>query len=150
MSITFSVTKVKEFMTPSPVHALPTETLAQAAKKMESVDCGVLPVGTEGKLEGVITDRDIVIRAIAKGKNPAVEKVADYMASTVHTCHENDSLEEAVEKMHKYKVGRLIVADEAGKTIGILSFGRIFRTDATPYDLAALIKSAAGPVSVRH
>jgi CBS domain-containing protein len=148
MSITFAVTKVKELMTPSPVIISPSATLQQAAKKMGEVGCGVLPVGTKDKLSGIITDRDIVIRAIASGKDPAHEKVSDYMTKEVHACNEIDTLEDAAEKMHRHKVSRLIVSDKEGKTTGILSFGCILRTDATPHELASVVKHAAGPVSV--
>jgi len=148
MTIMFAVTTVKELMTPSPVLISPDATLEQAAKRMESVNCGILPVGTKSRLKGIITDRDIVVRAIAKGKDPAQEKVADYMTAEVYACNENDTLEAAAEKMHVHKISRLMVKNKEGKVTGILSFGYILRADASPRDLAAIVKHAAGPVSV--
>ena len=146
MTITFNVTKVKELMTPNPVLISPSSTLQQAAKKMESVNCGALPVGTENKLKGIITDRDIVIRAIAKGKDPSKEKVSDYMTDVVYACNENDTLEDATEKMHQHKVSRLVVRNKEGKVTGILSFGGVLRTDASSKEVASVVKHAAGPV----
>jgi CBS domain-containing protein len=148
MTLLFNVTKVKELMTRHPVLINPGATLEQAAKKMETIDCGALPVGTENKLTGIITDRDIVIRALAHGKNPATEKVSGCMTDEVYACNENDSLEEAAETMHKYKVSRLVVKDKEGKVTGILSFGSLFRNEADPKEIAEVVKHCSGPVSV--
>lgn len=148
MTITFCVTKVKELMVEHPEMISPSATLQQAAKKMESVNCGALPVGTENKLKGIITDRDIVIRALAHGKNPATEKVSSYMTEEVYACNENDTLEDAAEKMHQHKVSRLVVRNREGKVTGILSFGGILRSDANPKEIAGIVKHACGPVSI--
>lgn len=148
MTITFSITKVKEVMTPHPEMISPGATLQQAAKKMEAVGCGALPVGTENNLKGIITDRDIVIRAMANGKDPAAEKVSAYMSEPVFACNENDTLEAAAEKMHQHKVSRLVVRNREGKVTGILSFGSIIRNDASPKEVAGVIRHACGPVSV--
>lgn len=148
MTLLFNVTKVKEVMTPHPVLISPNDTLEQAAKKMETIDCGALPVGTDKELSGMITDRDIVIRALAHGKNPAREKVGSYMTHEVYGCNEGDSLETAAETMHKYKVSRLIVRDDGGQVTGILSFGTLFRNEADPKDISEVVKHCSGPVSV--
>lgn len=148
MTITFCVTKVKEMMTPNPEMIGPGATLQQAAKKMEAVNCGALPVGTENKLKGIITDRDIVIRAIAHGKNPATEKVGDYMSEQVYACNENDTLEDAAEKMQQHKVSRLIVKNKTGKVTGILSFGGLLRNEANPKEIASVVKHCCGPVVI--
>jgi CBS domain-containing protein len=148
MTILFNVTKVKEVMAPHPILISPEDTLEQAAKKMESIDCGALPVGTEDNLSGMITDRDIVVRGLARGKNPALEKVSTCMTQGIHTCNESDSLEEAAETMHKHKVSRLVVKDKDGKVTGILSFGTLFRNEADPKEISQIIKHCSGPVSV--
>ncbi len=148
MTLKFNVTKVKELMTLQPEMISPNATLQQAAKRMEAANYGALPVGTETKLQGIITDRDIVVRALAHGKNPATEKVSGYMTKSVHTCDENDSLEDASEKMHRYNVSRLIVEDKEGKVTGILFFGNILRNDADSGELAGVLKHCCGPVTV--
>jgi len=148
MTLLFNVTKVKELMTPHPLLISPGATLEQAAKKMETINCGALPVGTENHLSGMITDRDIVVRALAHGKNPATEKVSSCMTEDIYGCNENDSLEEAAEVMHKYKVSRLIVKDKQGKVSGILSFGNLLRNEADPKEIADVVKHCSGPVSV--
>lgn len=148
MTITFCTTQVKELMTPHPELVSPNATLQQAAKRMASVRCGALPVGTESKLKGIITDRDIIVRAVAQGKNPATEKVGDYMSEPVFACNELDTLEAAAEKMHEHKVSRLVVRNREGRTVGILSFGSILRNDASPHEIASVIKHASGPVAI--
>ena len=69
-------TQVKDVMAKDIVMISPDDTLQQAACKMQEADCGVLPVGTKDNIAGVITDRDIVIRAVCKGLDPASEKCA--------------------------------------------------------------------------
>lgn len=135
-------TKVKALMTEHPVLIKPDITLDEAARKMKDVDCGVLPVGTKDKLQGIITDRDIVIRALAKGKDPAKEKVKDYMTAKVYACNEDDFLEDAADKMRDHKVSRLVVKNHEGKVTGILSFGGILRKNADADEVANVVKHA--------
>jgi CBS domain-containing protein len=147
MTITFCVSTVKELMTSHPEMISPNATLLQAARKMEAVDCGALPVGTANNLKGIITDRDIVIRALAHGKNPTTEKVSGYMTENAYACNEQDSIEDASEKMRQYKVSRLIVQNKEGRVTGILSFGGILRNDATPAEIVGAIKHARNAAS---
>ena len=139
-------TPVKELMTRKPILVRADDTLQEAACKMRDADCGILPVGTEDSLQGIITDRDIVMRAVAQGKNPAKEKVGDYMTKQVCTCIESDTLEDAARNMHQNRISRLVVKNKLGKVTGILSFGSILRNDARPEELVSIIKHAAGPV----
>lgn len=136
--------KVKEVMTANPMLIAPEATLQQAAELMQFIECGMLPVGTKDELEGVITDRDIVIRAIAKGENPAEARVEDFMTTRVCACNEDDFLEDAAEKLRKFRVSRLLVKNHAGKVTGILSIGLILRREADPTEIAAVVKHATG------
>lgn len=135
-------TQVKELMTEDPVFVSMDDTLQKAAEKMEKNDCGFLPVGTKDNVEGVITDRDIVTRAIAKGKDPSKEKVKDYKTDLAYACNENDYLEDAADKMHDHKVSRLLVRNGQGKVVGILSFGGILRKNADADEVANVVKHA--------
>src|SRR5690606_36219718 len=101
-------------------------------------------VGSDAQLRGVITDRDIVIRALAYGKNPMEERVRDYMTENVFCCNENDFIEDAAQKMKSHKVGRLIVKNASGAPVGILSFGGILRKEADAHEVANVIKHASG------
>lgn len=137
-------TKVKSLMTENPVFIGPEASLQKAAEIMQRNDCGMLPVGTDAELLGVITDRDIVIRAVSTGKDPTREKVGYYMTSQVYACNENDFLEDAAQKMRLNKVSRLVVKNKAGKAVGILSFGGLLRREADAGEIASIVKHAAG------
>jgi CBS domain-containing protein len=138
-------TKVKDLMT-SNIEIIPPDfTLKEAAQKMEQVSCGVLPVGTKDSLEGIITDRDIVLRAVAKGEDVNTAKVENYMtAEKLCYCSENDTAEDAAELMRKDRVNRLLVKDESGRLSGIITFGRIIREDDDLQEIANVIQNAVG------
>ena len=131
---------VKNIMKQKPVMISPDETLRDASQKMKTTDCGVLPVGTQEKVDGIITDRDIVVRAIAEGDDPATAKVRDYMTKFVCSCGPEDTLEEAVEKMRDNKVSRLVVTDGDDKICGILSFGSILRKQGNTSEMAGIVE----------
>ncbi len=135
-------TKVKELMRRNPEVISPDSTIKEAAQKMKFLDCGVLPVGDKDILEGIITDRDIVLSAVAKGKDISQERVRDHMTYQVFGCREEDSLEEAAQQMHDHQVNRLVVRDDSGKVSGILSFGRIIREDADATEIAKVVEYA--------
>ena len=135
-------TKVKELMSEYPILVDADTTLQDAAQTMKDIDCGILPVGSKSKLDGIITDRDIVIRAISEGKDPAMEKVGDYMTGQVYGCSEDDFLEDAADKMRDHKVSRLVVRDHKAQVSGILSFGGILRKNADAEEVANVVKHA--------
>ncbi len=132
--------KVKDIMAAYPVMIEPESTLQEAAKRMEAANCGVLPVGTKEHVVGVITDRDIITRAIAKGKNPVQEKVSDFMTGHPKFCSKEDTLLQAAELMKQHKISRLVVKDDNDKVCGILSFGTIFRNDATATAITGVVE----------
>jgi predicted transcriptional regulator len=134
--------KVKELMTSQPCTVAPDATLQEAARIMANVDCGFLPVCSKENVIGIITDRDIIIRAISRGKDPQKEKVLNYMTNECFGCHENDYLEDAAQKMHDHKVSRLIVRDHKGQVCGVLSFGGILRKNADAKEVTNIVKHA--------
>ncbi|MAL80826.1 MAG: signal transduction protein [Sneathiella sp.] len=131
-------------MTHTPVFIGPEESLIKAAEQMKAKNCGVLPVGNAKGIEGVITDRDIVVRAVAKGKDPTSEKVKNYMSKHVYSCFETDTLQKAAEEMRKHKVSRLLVKDQAGAVTGILSFGHILRNGSSASEVSRVVELAVG------
>lgn len=137
-------TPVKELMAYKPILVGADDTLQEAACKMRDADCGILPVGTETSLQGIITDRDIVIRAICEGKDPATEKVRDYMTAHVYACKESDTLKDAAELMRSHDVSRLVVKDDSGNLSGILSFGRILRKSGDTKEISDVVSRATG------
>lgn len=134
--------KVKDLMTTRPMFIKPDDTLQKAAMQMANMDCGFLPVTAMGDVIGIITDRDIVIRAIAKGLDPKKEKVLNYMTHESYGCNEDDYLEDAAEKMRQHKVSRLTVRDHRGQVVGVLSFGGLLRKNASSKDIANIVKHA--------
>lgn len=139
-----STTRVKDMMECSPEMISPEATLQEAAQKMQKVDCGFLPVGTDKAPEGIITDRDIVIRAIAAGKDPRTEKVRDYMTKGICACAEGDSLEKAAKIMNENAVSRLVVRNGQGTVSGILTFGHILRTNDNRAETSDIVAQATG------
>ena len=98
------------------------ETLADAARKMKQLDVGSLPIcGEDNRLKGMVTDRDIVIEAVAEGRDPAEVKASDLPFEEVVTIGADDSINEALKTMGEHKVRRLPVID-GHDLIGVVSF----------------------------
>ena len=112
---------VKDVMTPAPVCCNPDTKIDQVATLMLDQDCGIVPVCKDSKLVGVITDRDITCRAVAKGMYPAAVAVRDVMTKTVHTIHQNEEVDAAIQLMEARQVRRLPVVDDAGHVVGIVA-----------------------------
>ncbi len=115
--------KVKEIMTKDMIIISPQDTLEDASSIMRNYDIGFLPVVEEDDVVGVITDRDIVIRAIALGKN-SKDSVEPYMTTYLICVDKETTLEDALERMAEEKVKRLLV-EEKEKIIGLLSLSDI-------------------------
>ncbi len=137
-------TQIRNMMAPRPEIINPGATLEEACLKMKEVDCGVLPVGTSEHVEGMITDRDIVIRAIAAGVDPAIAIVRDYMTLSAHACKMQDDLKDAARTMNIHNVSRLLVQDESGNVVGILSFGHALRSDINNAAINDMVCCAVG------
>ena len=137
-------TKVKDIMSPNPVLVEPDSTLQEAACQMKENDCCILPVGMNNNLQGMITDRDIVVRALCDGKDPSVEKVRDYMTAEVCSCKESDTAKTAAEIMRQHNVSRLIVRNDQGDVSGILSFGNILRKTDDQKEISEVVTCATG------
>jgi CBS domain-containing protein len=102
----------------------PGASLAEAAKKMASQDIGSLPVCSDKrKLLGIITDRDITVRAVARGLDPNQTKVQDVMTKDVLSCRADSAVEDACRLMERQQVRRVVVTDGQDAPIGILSLG---------------------------
>jgi CBS domain-containing protein len=100
---------------------LPETTLDQAARKMREYNIGLLPVVEEDRVLGVVTDRDIVVRAVAEGRNPRTTKVADVMTTKVIFCCTDQSVADAYRIMEKNRVRRLVVLDPDDYLAGVVT-----------------------------
>ena len=114
-------TKVHEVMTDSPRCVTPETLLSEAAELMESEDMGSLPVLDGEQLAGLVTDRDIVIRAIAKGKDPPGMPVREVASRELVTVHADDNLSDALKLMASQQVRRLPVVDQDNRLVGVLA-----------------------------
>ena len=115
--------QVFEAMTPNVVSVLPDTTLVDAALAMKNLDVGPLPVVEQGCLVGVITDRDITVRATAEGWDPRTARVREAMSREVVTCREGDDVRNAARLMQDTQLRRLLVVDGEGNLTGIVSLG---------------------------
>lgn len=114
---------LREIMTHE-VHTIPPETsLRHAAQKMKSWDVGSLPICHNDKLIGVITDRDIAVRAVAEGQDPESCSVGDAMTPELIFCYEDEDVEQAVKLMEAKQIRRLPVMSRDQKLVGIVSLG---------------------------
>src|SRR5579875_958661 len=102
-------TKVNEVMTREVELAMPDDTIQTAAKTMADTGAGALPVGENDRLVGMITDRDIAIRAVAAGKSPAQCTVREVMTSEIRYVFDDEEIGEASRKMGEWQVRRLPV-----------------------------------------
>jgi CBS domain-containing protein len=117
--------KVKEIMTPSPVTCSPDDKLTAAAMRMWDQDCGVLPVVDDGRLQGVVTDRDICMALTFKGASPTAVTVGEVIAGhQVYSCLPDDDVSEALKTMHDCQVRRLLVVED-GRLKGLLSMNDV-------------------------
>lgn len=116
--------KISDAMTPDVQLMKPSQSIQEAARIMADIDAGVLPVADGDRLVGVVTDRDIAIRAIAKGLGPDT-KVGDVMSREVLYCFEDDEIENVAQNMSEIKVRRLPVLNRSKRLVGIVSVGDI-------------------------
>lgn len=106
------MTQAREIMTPGTECVGENQTLQEAARKMKDLGVGALPIcGEDNRLKGVLTDRDIVVRALAEGSDPAQTTAADLAQGKPVTIGADDSLEDAIQTMTNHKVRRLPVID---------------------------------------
>ena len=116
--------KISEAMTTDVRIASPSQTIQQAARMMAELDAGVLPVGDNDRLVGMITDRDIAVRAVAEGLPPGTP-VSEVMSREVKYCFADDDVEEVAHNMGDIQVRRLPVLNQDKRLVGIVSLGDI-------------------------
>ena len=140
--------KVHEVMTDRPRAVTPETTVSEAAQLMKSDDIGSLPILEGEQLTGMVTDRDIVIRAIAEGKDPRGMPVREVASRELVTVHAEDDLSDALKLMAREQVRRLPVVDENNRLVGILAQADI-AAGAKEKDVGQMVeeisKSPTGP-----
>jgi CBS domain-containing protein len=117
--------KVKEVMTKKIEMIRSDAMVSEATRLMKSLDVGVLPVQETNKLIGVITDRDVVCRVIAAGRDAKITSVKEVMTPEVFSCSEDEDIEEAAKLMEEKRVHRLMVLNDQNKPVGIFTLSDI-------------------------
>jgi CBS domain-containing protein len=111
---------VRDVMTPGVRTVSPSQSLAEAAEVMKGEDVGAVPVVEEGRLAGIVTDRDIVIRAVADRRDPQTVKVEEVASRDLVTVEPEQDLDEALALMARHQVRRLPVVEQ-GQLVGMLA-----------------------------
>jgi CBS domain-containing protein len=117
--------KIREIMTPDAQCVGPEETLVDAAALMRQLDVGVLPVCHEGDVVGMITDRDIAIRAVAEARPPTTTRVREIMSPGTVVVYEDQEVDEVVHILEKHQIRRAPVMTHERRLVGIISLGDI-------------------------
>lgn len=114
---------LREMMT-ARIEDIPADaTLMQAAEKMKRLDIGAIPVRENDRLVGMITDRDIAVRAVAEGRDPKKMHVREAMSRDICFCYEDDTVQSAAKLMKEKQIRRLPVFDRNQRAIGMVSLG---------------------------
>jgi CBS domain-containing protein len=137
-------TKVHEVMTERPRAVTPDTPVSEAAQLMKSEDVGALPVLDGDQLAGIVTDRDIVVRAVADEKDPKGMPVREVASREVATIGPDDSLSDALKLMASAQVRRIPVVDEGNRLVGMLSQADI-ALQAKEKDVGELVEEISKP-----
>jgi CBS domain-containing protein len=117
--------KVRDLMHKG-VEIMPPETsITKLAKKMRELDVGAIPIGSDGALVGMVTDRDITVRAVANGKDISHLTAHDVMTKGVFCCRDTARVKDVVHMMEENKIRRVPVTDESERIVGIVTLGDI-------------------------
>lgn len=129
--------KVSEIMSRDVRVANPRQTIRDAAAIMSEIDAGIVPVGENDRLVGMITDRDIAIRAVANGKGPETP-IAEVMTRDVKYCFEDEDCEHVLDNLGDLQIRRVPVVSRDKHLVGILSIGDLANQSANGHAGAAL------------
>ena len=133
--------KCSDVMTKNPKTCAPTDNVEQAAQLMKSEDVGPIPiVGDNDKLEGIITDRDIVLKVVAEGRDPKTTKLSEVMTTDLISCTIDGDVEEMLDLMEDNQVRRIPVVDASGRLVGIVSQADIATRLDEPDKTAELVE----------
>lgn len=139
--------RVSECMTRDVRLANPGQTIRDVAKIMADIDAGAMPVSDNDRLVGMITDRDIAVRAVAAGKGPETP-VRDVMSSEVKYCFDDEDLDHVAKNMADIRVRRLPVVNRDKRLVGILSLGDLaLKEEQAAEKAVAGVSQPGGPHS---
>ena len=136
-----------EVMTPSPTACNPQHTAIDAAELMRREDCGLLPVVSDDgkKLIGVLTDRDIVLKVVAEGRDPRSTAVSEVMTTDIVTCLPQENVEMAMEQMATRQVRRIPIVDRDGSLVGIVAQADVATRIASVQETGQVVQAISEP-----
>ncbi len=137
--------QVKEIMTRDVEMINSDAGLPEVARRMKQLEVGALPIWEDEELVGIITDRDIVVRAIAEGKDTLNTPVSEIMTSEVFYCLENDDLYEAAKIMEEESIHRLLVLNNDGEPIGFVSLADFSVKCHNEHLVCEVLEQISGP-----
>lgn len=126
------MTQIKDVMNTNFKWMAPDSPVAQVAQTMRDMDCGFMPLAENDKIIGMVTDRDITLRAVAEGKNPAETKARDIMTAKTFYCYDDQDIEEVCNNMGEIQVRRLPVVNRDKRLVGIVSMGDLAQVASRP------------------
>lgn len=136
--------QIREVMTPDVTTVRPDSPLVEVAKIMREEDIGAVPVTDNEQLLGMVTDRDIVVRALVEGHDGLDRTAADVMSPDVHCCTVEDDVEDVLRDMGDQQLRRLPVVDDDQRLVGIVSLGDLSR-EAKPKAAGKSLKDISQP-----
>ena len=144
--------KCRDIMTKDPFCCLAGDSVVRAARLMKDHDIGLLPVLEDHenkRLAGVVTDRDLVIKVLAEGLDPATTAVEHAMSKRVVACSPDDSYDQALELMEKHRIRRVPAIDHSGRVVGVISEADVALRVRDRQKTAKVIESISQPDPAR-
>jgi len=136
---------LKEIMTHNVEVVSPGDTLEQAARKMQELNVGPMPVCEGNRVVGMLTDRDITVRATAAGCDPKATLVADAMTQDIIACYDDQDVRDAARLMKEKQVRRLLVLSRANDLVGIVSLGDLATEAGDPGQPGEVLQKVSEP-----
>jgi CBS domain-containing protein len=133
-------------MTHDVVTLAPTSKVTQAAEAMKSLNVGAIPICDGGRLLGMVTDRDLVVRVIAEHRNPETETINNIMTTDVDYCYEDQTVEEAAHVMEDRQVRRMPIVNHDKELVGIVSLGDVAVKGADKSTTADALEQISQPI----
>jgi CBS domain-containing protein len=141
--------KASDIMTPSPCYCSPSDSLEQVAQLMRDNDCGAVPVIEDERIIGIVTDRDLAVRALAHGMS-ADAKVAKFFTRDPHCCTADDDIRDVEKTMANNQIRRVPIVNEEGRCVGIVAQADLARASLdgsriTEHEVAIVVERVSAP-----
>jgi len=144
--------KARDLMTPDPAQVTPSDSLQRVSQLMAEHDCGCIPVvaaADQRSLLGVVTDRDIAIRAVAEGR-PVTTPIGEIMTANPDCVNPNDDIEQVEKLMADRQIRRVVVVDDTGECVGIIAQADLARaskrsSEPTPKEMVDVLEKISQP-----